>query len=430
MNRLRVKEIDRDRFVRTAEGSIGTHTLLFPSFSPLLKTENPDELDILTSTKRRYPLQHTDTAVVRVFDAERILGAQFSKEQNLTLDGTPVRGKLSIFGEQNLLIPDPATEYLYFDGYYPKFMKKDMPRAIREYAGMCNAKKKTMKLADFNVAKKGYHEKFWMETYSSLRALNQLVGEFMDIEQKYFQYQVPPSPLITSLDLLDVAKQVNKISRAIAESRDRECTTYIPLHADAMHDLETLEAVMEYIERDDNTMTIMKFKNLDLTGIREFDGRENLKALLAKIVDIKNSNSKRIFMQMEAANQFWVSWQAFDCISGSLTGMDVDVHYGKDHFGYWWDPIELVPRKHADFVRKHSNEGPRFGTHCPACASIVGYVPGAEQYHVYRREHRLHDMDQKADMISRAIGTRTTEALFSTILYNSSLSNLHNCLLA
>jgi hypothetical protein len=186
---------------------------------------------------------------------------------------------------------------------------------------------------------------------------------------------------------------------------------------------------MDYIESDDSPLTILKVKNLDLTGLREFDGRENYKALLARIVDIKNNNPKRAFMLLEAANQFWVSWQAFDSISGSLTGMDVDVHYGKDRFGYWWDPLQLVPRKHPDFIRKHANEGTRFGTHCPACASIGGYVPQPEQYHIYRRAHRLHDMDQKADAISRAIGNRTSGVLFNTVLYNSALSSLHDCLL-
>ena len=112
MNRLQVKELERDRYMRTAEGTIGTRSLVYPSFSPLLKTEVPNEVDILFSTKRRYPLQHVDTAVVRVFDAEKLLAPQLDKERNLTLDGRPVKGGLSAFLEHNLLIPDPATEYL------------------------------------------------------------------------------------------------------------------------------------------------------------------------------------------------------------------------------------------------------------------------------------------------------------------------------
>lgn len=429
MNRLRVKEIDRDRFMRTAECTIGVRSLVYPSFSPLLRTEVPNEVEILFSTKRRFPLQHVDTAVVRVFDAESLLAPQLDKERNLTLEGTPVRGNLSAFLEQNLLIPDPATEYLYFEDYYTRFMRKSMPRPVREYAASCAAKKKGMKLADFNLAKRRWHEKFWLDMHSSLRTLNQLVGEFMDLEQKFFPIQVPPSPLIIDGELLEIAKQVNRLSRAISESRDRECTTYLPLHAEAVHDSQILEEILEYIEHDNAPLTILKIKNLDLTGLREFDGRENYRNLLARLVDIKSNNPRRAFMLLEAANQFWVSWQAFDSMSGSLTGMDVDVHYGKDRFGYWWDPIQLVPRKHSDFVRKYTNEGSRFGTHCPPCASIVGNVPEADQYHTYRREHRLHDMDQKADTISRAIGNKTSGVLFNTVLYNSALSSLHDCLL-
>lgn len=430
LNRLKIKEIDRDRYARIAEGTLGSRSLLFPGFSPLVKTsQSPDELSILTSTKRRYPLQHTDTAVVRVFDAERIIGSQFERENNLTLDGVPVRGSLTLYGEQSLLIPDPGTEYLYFEDYYSRFIKKGMPKAIRNYAAMCNAKKKVQNTAEFNQTKKKVHPQFWMDLAADLKSLNQMIGQFMDIEQKYYNYQVPPSPLITDSSLFEIAIEVNRLSRAISDARDRECATYLPFHMDTIHDPDFIEQAMEYIEKNDNTLTILKFKNLDLTGLKEFEGREIYKRILGRIVDIKNSNPERVFMLLEAGNQFWVSWQAFDCISGSLTGIDADVHYGKDHFGLWWDPVQLVSRRYSDFVRKFNAEGVKFSIHCPACSSIAGGLPDSKQYHVYRREHRLHDMDLKADVIARAISDRSTEAIFQKILYNSSLSNLHDCLL-
>lgn len=430
MSRLKVKELDRDRYVRTAEGTIGSRNVLFPGFSPLIKgSQKPDELSILTSTKRRHPLQHTDTSVVRVFDAERILGSQLNRARNLTLGGDPVRTNLSLYGEQSVLIPDPGTEYLYFEDYYTRFMNKSMPKAIRGYASVCNAKKKGQTTQEFNQTKKVLHAKFWSDLTTELKPLNQMIGEFLDIEQRYYDLSVPPSPLITDTELFETSMEVNRLSRAISEARDRECATYLPFHMDTMRDAGLIEQAMDYIEKDDNTMTILKFKNLDLTGLKEFEARENYKNVLARIVDMKNSNPQRVFMLLEAGNQFWISWQAFDCVSGSLTGIDSDVHFGKNHFGLWWDPVQLVARNYSDFVRKHNTEGVKFGIHCPACSSIVNRLPDSKEYHVYRREHRLHDLDQKADIIARAITDRSSEAVFEKILYNSSLSNLHDCLL-
>jgi hypothetical protein len=430
VNRLKVKEIDRDRHLRIAEGVMGSRTILFPSYSPLIKTaDSPNELSIVASTKKRYPLQHTDTMVVRVFDSQRIIGSQFDKERNLTLDGIPVQSHLSAYGGRDMVIPDPATEYLFFEDYYTRFMGKTMPKVIRNYASMCNAKKKSQTTAEFNQTKKKLHSQFWMDLSADLKELNKMIGEFMDIEQKYYDYQVHPSPLITDEDLFETSTEVNRLSRAISEARDRECATYLLFHSDVLHDLSLLEKALEYMEKNDNTLTILKFKNLDLTTLKDFEGRENYKNILARLVDIKNSNQDRAFMLLEAGNQFWVSWQAFDCVSSSLTGIDSDVHFGKNHFGLWWDPTELVPRNHSDFVRKYNNEGTGFGMHCPACSSIIGGLPDSKEYHVYRREHRLHDMDQKADTISRAISERTTEVVFGKVLQNSSLANLHNILL-
>lgn len=430
MNRLKVKEIDRHRYVRIAEGSLGSRSVLFPGFSPLVKTaQTPDEMSILSSTKRRYPLQHTDTSVVRVFDAERILGAEFDRARNLTLGGDAVRTALSTYGTQNVLIPDPGTEYLYFEDYYTRFVNRGMPKAIRSYAAMCNAKKRNQTTAEFNQTKKIVHQRFWEEISVDLKALNQMIGEFLDLEQRYYDLSVPPSPLITNPELFETSMEVNRLSRAISEARDRECATYLPFHMDVMHDAQLIERALDYIEKDDNTLTILKFKNLDLTGLKEFEGRENYRNILARIVDIKTSNPERAFMLLEAGNQFWVSWQAFDCVSGSLTGIDTDVHFGKNHFGLWWDPVQLVARSYSDYVRKYNTEGVKFGMHCPACSSIVGRLPDSREYHIYRREHRLHDLDQKADTVARSIADRSSEAVFEKVLYNSSLSNLHDCLL-
>lgn len=70
-SKLKVNQIDRDRFARATRTELEGKEILTPNFSPLIQT--PKELDIylrkMLSPKGN---QHLGTFVMRIFDANKI----------------------------------------------------------------------------------------------------------------------------------------------------------------------------------------------------------------------------------------------------------------------------------------------------------------------------------------------------------------------
>lgn len=124
VSKLKVSQIDRDRFARATQVSLEEKEILTPNFSPLIQT--PKELDIYVNRMlSSEDNEHLGTLVMRIFDASPLLLPWVNIKNQKGIDGKPipVPSAFRDFLKKTVVLIDPATEYLDFEFYFDKFIK-------------------------------------------------------------------------------------------------------------------------------------------------------------------------------------------------------------------------------------------------------------------------------------------------------------------
>lgn len=444
ISKWKVSQIDRDRFARATKSTLEGKEILTPNFSPLVQSQN--ELDIyMNRILAQQNNQHLGTFVMRIFDANKLL-LPLINIKNATnqrrLDGKtkPVPNVYKDFFEKTIPLIEPGTDYLDFEFHFEKFVKLAetvrFPRQVMAYLHLKNAKKKNCSQKAYNKWKEPAHRKFWYDLDRESRRLNDLITEYFDLEAKFeTKTLVPPVPFVENEGMLDIAIRVNDMGKALAVDRG-ECATYFLLSKSTLREKTILEKIVEYMERDQTILTMLKFKNLSLWNSECFDEREAFRDLMEAVAEIKRSKPERLFMLLEGGFQcFPAASYAFDIVSSSLRLLDMDSAYGenKGYGGYFYEE-KLLNAKYANIPEIMSNNDGSLPCPCSVCRGITydnvekelkynGKKILVEEWSDLRREHNLFVMNDLMEVISRAIKEKQIE-LVRQKLTDSEISNL------
>lgn len=421
---LTITEVSRDRFSREAQFRLKTATINTPHFATLIRSK--DELELFIRMRNAHLMDRVGTFVIRLFDTPSILLPKLLSNQQTTIGGGYVDQGFKEAMDKSLVLIDPVTEYLYYEFYLSKFKSSRLlPEVLREYAHVCETKKKSLSANEYSKWKDAYHRLFWNSMYEDARSRGRLVGETLDLELRSGgKIAVAPVPIIDSTTTLSISIKMNDMTRELSRDRTAESATYLILHKSALANESLMDEVKSFLAKVDSRLVVMKFKQLDLTDSTRISEREAYRNLLQELALLRERDRSRGFMLLEAENQAFPSAAvAFDIVSTSFTGQDKDSSFGHKPYGAWYDPKEMTQRDYDQVKRIFRNNG-RLPHGCPPCRSITDLESvGPEEWYAKRREHYCFAMQEYMEMIARAVHEKNIE-LAREKLVNSSISVL------
>lgn len=431
---LVVQEQLRDRYARITSARIGEKTFLTPSFFVLI--QDPYELDALLELQSQHHLSRLGGIIVKIFDARRTL-ERVQRQIPKDIFGKVREDKYSLFLKTHALLIDPALEYLYYEGKMEKFLSDlQTHKLIVNYLNRLEQEKTRYETkGKYNQAKEKLHSDFWK---GLIKDSSKEVGFIKHSLEQQWRFgadiTIPPVPLITARDMLSIAIEVNEKSRELSRLGGKPCSTYFLLKSNLIRDHALLEDIKEYVaERASQTLTLFKFKYLDLTDPKLITGRENYARLMSDLAYYSKIFPNRACMVLENYYQSFVSTIAgFDIISCSFTAQDGGEISFSEHpsYGQYLDPKLLIHRNFDEMVEVYKNNHQRLPCSCISCKSIVVKdlrELSPDTWNVLRRKHTASLMNTWMEYMAQAIEKGNTELLVDR-LANSKISILKDLL--
>jgi hypothetical protein len=428
---LQVSEQERDRQVRVATVRVGDKTLATPCFATWI--QNQSELDLLLKLKTDYEPLRLGAFVIRFFDAPTIL-RKVQPSVKTDILGRVREDKYSVFMRENVFLTDPVTEYLYYDvrmdgffvnPYTPKDVIDHLYRLKRE-----RAYKDTK--TSYGKRRDKLHTEFWKHISEDTQAKIKFVKSLIEFQMACgVDIVIPPTPLIHSKEMFEIANDINNISKEITRGR-RLCASYFLMKNTILKSDSLMNEVkLSIMENSSKSFTVLKFKNLDLTNPAMIVERDNYRELMLDLASLNQTSHDRVCMVLENSYQAFVSpFAGFDLVSSSFTFYDHDISYSEHPpYGKYLDPVWKVHRTFDDMVDVYRNYG-RLPCHCRACKEVKLRdlaLMTPENWNMLRRVHIPLLMDGWMEYVARAAKERNTE-LARDSFANSKISILKDLL--
>ena len=410
---LLVSEQDRDRYARVAIVKVGGKKVVTPCFSTLI--QNSHELDLFLKLKSEYKPSRLGAFTVRYFDAPETL-RKVQPHVKADVLGRVREDKYSIFMRDNVFMIDPVTEYLYYGARMDGFFKNpSTPRIVIEFLyKLQRERKRRGEKTSYSKRRDRLHTEFWKQLFEDPRMKIRFVKSFLEYQMACgVDIVVPPAPLIYSKDMLEIAIGINDVGKEIARGR-RLCANYLPIKNTVLKkDSLTNDIKQSVMENSSKTLTIFKFKNLDLTNPALIIERDNYRELMLDLAYLSQTFEDRACMVLENSYQSFASpFAGFDLVSSSFTMYDRDMSFSEHPpYGKYLDPLWKVHRTFDDMAEVYENIG-RLPCPCKACKEVT--IPdlrlmSPEEWYVLRRVHVPLFMDNWMEYVARAVRDKNTE---------------------
>ena len=426
-----------DRCTRNGSARIGTKSLLYHTFSPLLKS--PSDVDVyLKSLKTNSAeLKHAKMMIFPLIESHKtimpLLGKASSKQLNLY-------GQLSNQFEKDVvesipIVIDPCMEYTWYKqcrenlsqvARLPKELQTLLSTLLRLDKQLSE---KRISKPEYNQKSKNIFEQFWLGLIKDPKKMTNVITRMLDIQNSLgSDIGLPPVPPVYSPELLEVTKLINKISQAIWVGEN--CATYLVLTPELLYSDVQMKMVIDYLRKTTSKFIVIKIKYLALDKVSYINQREMFKQLMESINGIKQfNNDERIFVMLEAGIQFYPALAGgFDVVSTSMSSLDMDGKFGRsiNHgFGSWYDPKFLTIRSFQD-VKKLLRLHGVLPCHCPICPNIKE-IKKRKEWNNFRRQHYLYTTSALAQEIDNFVDKQKIE-LVQEKISKSALSNFKRML--
>lgn len=433
MSSLRVIHY-RDRRCKYSESvnlNINNKTLVTPVFAPRLKNSN--ELELYLETESTYAPNYLSAYVVRLFDVGKTLHYRLKKVRQRTLLGETIDPEFSSSLEKDLILIDPALEYLYYYANMDRLVHSPFVSSmIRSYASRFIKEREKIKKAGkespigIEESRESMHTNFWTCIYKMANKRMKLIRDTFHAELKYrADMFIPPVPLVTSSHLLDVAIFMNEKSRAFAEGKV-ECADYFILKPKILTKERLMTRLKRYIESSPSPFTIFKFKGMNLNDEDLSLERSSFKNLLTELSFLSQHVENKTFALLESGNQTFVcALSSFVIVSTSFSLDREDRHHKKKRspYGNWYDPKSMTFRNKETLSVIIENIG-NIPCHCPVCTDSPSLlVNECTEYNRKVKKHYLCCREQEMGEIFTAIKNQDALMGFNK-LQRSSLKNL------
>lgn len=408
-----VSEQDRDRYSRAATVKIGKKKILTPCFATLI--QNSRELDLFLELKVEYKPSRLGVFIIKYFDAPETL-RKVQPTVKADVLGRVREDKYSLFMRDNVFTIDPTTEYLYYPARMNGFFKNpSTPRIVIDYLYKLQREKRYQgKGPSFSKRRDKLHMEFWRQVYEDSRMKINFVKRVLEYQMSCgVDIVVPPVPLIYSKKMLEIAIGINDVSKEISRGR-RLCANYLLVKSTVLKNDSLMNDIKQSIlENSSKTLTIFKFKNLDLTNPTYIVQRDNYRDLMLDLAYLSQTLENRSCMVLENSYQTFASpFAGFDLVSSSFTMFDRDVSFSEHPpYGKYLDPTWKVHRTFDEMVRIYKNLG-RLPCPCKACREVTVSdlkLMTPEEWYGLRRAHIALYMDHWMGYVARAIKEKNTE---------------------
>jgi len=441
--RVEVKEESRDRYARLAKIRIGRKIISTPNFCTQL--QDSDELDLFIRLKGQYPSDRLSANAVRFVDLHQALWRLHPKTPDVFMHIR--KDKYSLFFEDQVLLIDPSLEYLYYLPRMKGFQASPYtPRSILDYLRKLEqlmreseytlGKRKTYK--SFESKRDSLHRQFWRElsdekSISSNQRRFELIRSFLQCDLDYAADAVlPPVPLIDSEEMFQIAQKMNADTRELTRGK-KHCATFLTFKHSALADWPLLDRVLDYLAENANqSLTVIKFKYLDLTTKDSQTERDNYREFMSALESLSRSLKNRACVVLENNCQSFISPLAgFDVVSSGFTNFDMEPSFGKyAPYGKYLDPVLLIHRPFKDMETIYEIKG-QLPHGCGFCQSVK--VKKLDQlrpdeWYVVRRGHVAMFMNEWLGYIARAIRDDKNIELIADRLVNSKIQILKDLL--
>jgi hypothetical protein len=390
---------------------INNKTIVSPVFAIRLK--NADELNLFLEMQSNFAPTHLSAFVVRLMDVGKTLHYRLRRVNQTNLLGETVDPKFSSSLERDLILIDPALEYLYYSTNMSRLeFSPYVSPIIRNYAKRFMKEMKKTKAGRETTAgpsqtREMLHTNFWTCIFREANKRMKLIRDTFETEMKYrADLIIPPVPLVTSKHLLNVAIFMNEKSRAYAEGK-RDCADYFILSKKVLTDDRMMSTIKEYIGSSSSPLTIFKFKNLNLNHEDLSLERRAFRELLAELLFLSQHVENKAFAIFESANQTFVSALSSIAIISTAFNLDREDRRNQgevSRFASWYDPETMTLRNKQTLQTLIENNSGNIPCHCPTCSSSPYLMENNfAEYNQKVKSHYMHCREQEMKEIYNAI---------------------------
>ena len=426
------------KFSESMDLTINNKKLVTPTFSPRLKSES--ELKIYSTVRSLYDPQYLSAQVVRLLDAGRTVYYPKKHKVPLNIVDQTLSTPPPQSGE-NVLLIDPALEYLYYTANMGRIANTPfVPRAVNTYVKnymakekkIVEAKKKGEEALSTQLLRDAEHTNFWSCVDKDTNMRTKLMRDTFTLELKCgADVLVPPVPLITNAHLLNIAIMMNEKSRAFAPALDdekRDCADYFIIKSQILKNEHIMSTIKEYVADTETSITLFKFKNLNLCDETLALERAAFKSFLMELALVTQHSEKKAFGLLEAGNQtFPAAFSSFAIVS---TGFNLDREdRRKDQkdispFTNRYDPTNMTMQNKETFLTVLENNENTIPCDCSICTTNPD-TPRNDfiEYNRLAKEHYLLCREKEMKEIVEAIEKQESQMGFDKIM-RSSLKNL------
>ena len=422
----------RCKFSESVDLKINNKTIVTPTFAPRLK--NAKELKLYLEIKSTYAPTHLSAYVVRLFDVGKTLYHRLKKVSQKNLLGKTTDPEFSMSMERDIILVDPALEYLYYYANMSRLAHSPfVSRLVRAYATRFVKEREKIKKGDpeahqnIDSFREIEHTNFWTCMYKEAPKRMKLIRDTFNVEMKSrAEILVPPTPLITSSHLLEVAIFMNEKGRAFSEGKG-ECADYFILKPKILRNDRMMATLKEYIESSPSPLTILKFKNMDLTNPDLSLERSAFKSLLMELSFLSQHVENKSFALFESGNQTFASTLCGFALVSTSFNMDREDRRGRKKvspFANWYDPVSMTLRDRDTLSTLINNNNGHIPCHCSICNTSPSFMmDGFIAYNEKTKKHYMSCREQEMKEIFTAIEHQDALMGF-TKLQRSSLKNL------
>lgn len=227
---------------------------------------------------------------------------------------------------------------------------------------------------------------------------------------------LPPVPLITGERLLEIAIQINRVATGIGAKRDATFANYFILPSRMLANRAMISTMLEFVRKSRALANAFKFKYLDLSGGPIRNQLNGYRDFLQEIALLRQKEPTRAFLVLDNGYQAFASAAvAFDVVSTSITGQDLEGGFGHSPYGWWFDPEEMIHISFEDTLQVYHNSGNMLPCGHAVCRTLDLDSITPEDWNVARRRCYFLTMCRYMTEIGDAISDRKIELAFDKL---------------
>lgn len=407
----------RCRFSESMDLSVNGKTIPTPTFA--LRAKNDNELDIYLNMKAAHDPEYLSAYVVRLIDVKRTIQYRLKRSEQRSLIGETLDNKFSESLRKDVILIDPALEYLYYYTMMDRLKNSTlMSSVVRKYADRVidgveslkeqnEEKKHNHKRPDSSVEayRDAQHTNFWSCINKDPNSRMKLIRDTCTAELQYrADILIPPVPLITCQHLLNVALDMNEKFRALSGDKG-ECADYFILKRQILKDESMMDAIITRVSDSESALTIFKIKDPDLTNPDYALERSAFRKLLEELFLVAQHTDNKSFALFESGYLAFPAAMCSFAIVSTAYNLDRDDRRAAQgtpitEYANWYDPNSMTLRNREVLSVETGNNKGVIPCYCPECTkppsllreNAIEYNQRVKRHFLFTRENEMQSI--------------------------------------